>query len=59
MAKLVAIPDVVLEHEIGGEDVTAFISALPLIRQHEEWTAVSCVQLFGTSMRRTTLARLR
>jgi len=46
VAKLVAIPDVVLEHEIGGEDVTAFINALPLIRQHKEWTAVFCAQLF-------------
>jgi len=37
---------IVLEHEIGGEDVTAFINALPLIRQNKEWTAVSCAQLF-------------
>jgi chitin deacetylase len=39
---------IVLEHEIGGEDVTAFINALPLIRQQTEWTAVSCAQLFET-----------
>ena len=37
---------IILEHEIEGPDVTAFINALPLIRQHTEWTAVSCAQLF-------------
>jgi chitin deacetylase len=37
---------IVLEHEIEGADVTAFINALPLIRQYKDWTAVSCAQLF-------------
>ena len=37
---------IILEHEIEGGDVTAFISALPLIRQHTEWTAVSVARLF-------------
>ena len=37
---------IILEHEIEGPPVTAFINALPLIRQHTEWTAVSCAQLF-------------
>ena len=37
---------IILEHEIEADPVTAFISALPLIRQHKEWTAVSCAQLF-------------
>ena len=37
---------IILEHEIEGGDVTAFINALPLIRQHKEWTAVSVARLF-------------
>jgi len=37
---------IILEHEIEGGDITAFINALPLIRSHKEWTAVSCAQLF-------------
>jgi hypothetical protein len=37
---------IILEHEIEGVDVTAFMSALPLIRQNTQWTAVSCAQLF-------------
>ena len=38
----------ILEHEIEGGDVTAFINALPLIRQHKEWTAVSVARLFDS-----------
>ena len=37
---------IILEHEVEANDVTAFINALPLIRQHPEWTAVSVAQLF-------------
>lgn len=37
---------IILEHEIEGGDVTAFMNALPLIRQNTQWTAVSVAQLF-------------
>ena len=33
------------KHDIEGSDVTAFIKALPLIRQHKERTAVVKVSL--------------
>ena len=35
---------IILEYKIDGPGVT--INALPLIRQHKEWTAVSCTLIF-------------